>query len=243
MLKAKDFRKIARESLKGNWPLAIGTGFLSILFGATIFYGGTTMNLDLNNDAGEQMVQHIQTVIAAPTLKNILMAIVGVLSVFLIVYSLITLIIGGAISLGYAKFNLNLINRNNPKVEDLFSQMNRYKAGFVMRFFRGLYILIGLLLLVVPGFIALYAYSMAPYILYENPDMTGREALKASKELMKGNKWRLFCLGFSFIGWNILCSFTLGIGGLLLHPYQEAAGAAFYREIKWENMKHQVGME
>ena len=243
MLKAADFRQIARQSLKGKWPLAVGTGLLATMLGGTIYYGGTSLNFEFEEENIVKVVEYGKTVIAAPTLKNIIWGVVGVLSLILIVYSLVTVIVGGAVSLGYAKFNLNLINRNEPKVEDLFSQMNRFKAGFVMRFFKGLYIIGGLLLLIVPGIIAMYTYSMASYILYENPQMTGKQALKASKELMNGNKWRLFCLGFSFLGWNILCGLTLGIGGLFLHPYQEAAGAAFYREIKWEKMKQQAGME
>ena len=42
---------------------------------------------------------------------------------------------------------------------------------------------------------------------------------------------RLFCLQFSFIGWSILCTLTLGLGNLALRPYEMAAIAAFYREI------------
>ena len=73
---------------------------------------------------------------------------------------------------------------------------------------------------------------MTPYILYENPGMKAKEAIKASKALMKGNKWRLFCLEFSFIGWSLIAAITLGVGILFLRPYIEAAGAAFYRDIK-----------
>ena len=57
------------------------------------------------------------------------------------------------------------------------------------------------------------------------------EAIGRSKELMMGNKWRLFCLQLSFIGWNLLCVLTLGIGYLWLTPYQNAAETAFYLEV------------
>ena len=95
------------------------------------------------------------------------------------------------------------------------------------------------LLLVIPGIIASYSYAMAPYILYENPGMRPTAAIKASKELMRGNKWRLFCLQFSFIGWALLCALTAGIGNLWLHPYQETAQASFYRQICWERSNGQ----
>ena len=48
---------------------------------------------------------------------------------------------------------------------------------------------------------------------------------------MSGNKFRLFCLDLSFIGWDILGMITLGIGMLFVRPYQQAAKAAFYREV------------
>ena len=54
---------------------------------------------------------------------------------------------------------------------------------------------------------------------------------------MEGNRWRLFCLEISFIGWAILSALTLGIGNLWLRPYTESATAAFYREISGTKMQ------
>jgi uncharacterized membrane protein len=50
--------------------------------------------------------------------------------------------------------------------------------------------------------------------------------------MMKGNKWRLFKLNLSFIGWGVLCVLTLGVGSLFLVPYVSAASAEFYVELK-----------
>ncbi len=93
------------------------------------------------------------------------------------------------------------------------------------------YVLLWSLLLIIPGIIATYSYAMTEFILAEHPDLTASEAIAQSKEMMSGNRWRLFCLHFSFIGWDILSSLTLGIGNLWLRPYKQAANAAFYREI------------
>ena len=78
------------------------------------------------------------------------------------------------------------------------------------------------------------AYSMSGFIMAENPEMTAKEAMQVSEKMMAGNKWRLFCLQFSFIGWQILCILSLGIGFLWLTPYMNAATAAFYDEISRE---------
>ena len=72
---------------------------------------------------------------------------------------------------------------------------------------------------------------MTLYILAENPELTAGDALKKSKAMMRGNRWRLFCLSLSFIGWDMLCVLTLGVGSVWLVPYKQAALAAFYRDI------------
>ncbi|MBQ9845309.1 MAG: DUF975 family protein [Oscillospiraceae bacterium] len=245
MLKAADFRKIAREGLKGNWLLAVGAGLIAVLLGGTII---TTTGSSGGSSGGSSepmpdplsFQQAMDGVTTEPVIVNFLLAVIGITSVFAILYLIVSLIIGGAVSMGYARFNLNLVNRTNPDIRDMFSETGRFKAGFVMQFLTTLYVLLWSFLLVVPGIIASYSYKMAPYILMENPDMTASDAIKASKELMNGNKWRLFCLEFSFIGWSLLAAVTLGIGMLFLRPYMEAAGAAFYREIKWERHKQTV---
>ena len=106
-----------------------------------------------------------------------------------------------------------------------------YKNIVKIMFIRNLKIFLWSLLLIIPGIVKGYEYRMIPYLLAENPELTANEAITRSKEMMDGNKWRLFCLNFSFIGWDILAMFTFGIGNLWLNPYKEAAKAAFYREV------------
>ena len=105
-------------------------------------------------------------------------------------------------------------------------------------FLRGLYTLLWALLLIIPGMIAVYDYSMTNFILNEHPELTANEAIALSKGMMRGNRWRLFCLEFSFIGWMLLSALTLGIGALWLIPYSHAAYAHFYREVSTEYMAH-----
>ena len=118
-----------------------------------------------------------------------------------------------------------------PGFEALFAYLPNWKTTTLTRLWKGLYILLGTILLVIPGLIMGYTYAMTDYILAEHPDMAPGEVMKGSKAMMEGNRWRLFCLQFSFIGWMLLSSLTFGLGNLALRPYQEAAYAAFYREV------------
>lgn len=76
-----------------------------------------------------------------------------------------------------------------------------------------------------------YRYAFCFMILAEYPQMGVVSALRSSANLMRGKKWRLFCLRFSFIGWILLTFCTCGIGMFFLIPYMQAADAAFYDDI------------
>ena len=72
---------------------------------------------------------------------------------------------------------------------------------------------------------------MTPFILYDKKEM-GTKAIDLSMKMMKGRKMELFILYLTFIGWGILCIFTLGFGYFWLVPYINASLAGFYEEVK-----------
>lgn len=90
--------------------------------------------------------------------------------------------------------------------------------------------------LLIGGIILGYAYKMIPYLIHEYPDLSTREILRLSREMMRGHKWDLFVLEFSFIGWGLLCILTCGIGFLWLIPYMGTAEAHFYEDLKAETI-------
>ena len=76
-----------------------------------------------------------------------------------------------------------------------------------------------------------YMYSMAHIIMADYPSVGAIEALRLSRQMMKGNKFRLWCLDLSFIGWYLLGACACGLGAYVVTPYQYVARAAFYHEI------------
>ena len=121
-----------------------------------------------------------------------------------------------------------------PEAGALFAPFKQYArtVGAVLLVF--VYTLLWTLLLVIPGIIKAYSYSMTFYILRENPEMTAGDAITASQKMMDGHKMDLFLLSLSFIGWAILASITFGIGYLWLIPYIYTAYEAFYETLKKE---------
>lgn len=117
----------------------------------------------------------------------------------------------------------------------MFDGFKDYKRIFITMLLVGIYQFLWSLLLIIPGIVKSYSYSMTYYILADEPEMKYDAAIEKSMRLMQGHKLDLFLLDLSFIGWAILCLFTLGIGAIFLAPYVETAHAKFYEDLIAEN--------
>ena len=246
-----DYRMLARDALRGKWKTAVLTGIAASALGATIV---SSSNSAVSNSNQAKDI-HFE-LFSQPNGGRLL----AVLLAGIVLWAVLQLIVGGAVQLGYAHFNLNLVDGNDAAISDLFSQKDRLWDGFCMKFLQGLYIALWSLLLVIPGIVKTYSYAMTPYIMSEHPSLTANEAITESRRIMDGNKWRLFCLAFSFIGWELLCvlpmlagfswvvaafsdaaamgvalvtllAVPLSAGFFVVRPYEEAAWAVFYRDI------------
>ena len=133
---------------------------------------------------------------------------------------------------GYITFFLRIIRDENLDYGHLFDGFNQYFRIFLAELLKGIYILLWALLLIIPGLIKEYSYAMTEFILKDNPEMSGEEAICESMRLMQGHKMQLFLLDLSMIGWLILSILTLGIGLLFLLPYNYTAHAHFYEDLK-----------
>lgn len=95
-----------------------------------------------------------------------------------------------------------------------------YLTGHVLTFFLGM--------------IAVLRYSMAIFVLIEEPYRTVGECICLSKDMMAGNKMRLFKLHVSFIGVLLLGYLTFGLGSLWITPYMISTNIFFYLSVKEE---------
>ncbi|MDR2942027.1 MAG: DUF975 family protein [Treponema sp.] len=145
----------------------------------------------------------------------------------------------GAFSLGFAGYFLKRIRGEQFETKNIFDGFSRFFSSFLLVFFTILFSYLWSLLLIIPGIIKAYGYSMAFYIMYDNPKIKPLEALKKSQIMMKGYKWKLFLLQLSFIGWVLLCMlFTLNIGFIWLNPYRSLSMANFYENLKKNQEKN-----
>lgn len=187
-------REVARTALTGNWKAVVLFMFLYYLI-----TDGVGMVLDLFFST-TQMVP-----IEDPLTGEYIQQTVGYGS------GIYSLLISGPAAWGLSKYMLDFFRNKKTEITTLFEGFSYFGKAFVLLILMGVKIFLWTLLFIVPGIIATFRYSQAFYVLIDHPEYSANQCLKESSLMMKGNKWKLFCLELSFIGWIILASVPAGI--------------------------------
>lgn len=121
------------------------------------------------------------------------------------------LLVSGPFSLGLVIYLIGLFRHQETQVTRVFDGFERFGKAFVLFLLIGIFIVLWTLLFIIPGFIAAFRYSQAYYIMHDNPELSAMDCIRESKQMMAGNKAKLFFLVLSFIGWGILAALPSGI--------------------------------
>jgi len=105
---------------------------------------------------------------------------------------------------GYIIFLLNTARASGACFGNLLDGFSFFLKIIALNLLEGLFIGLWSLLLIVPGIVAQYRYSMAIYLLCDHPEMSPLACIRESKRLMSGHKAELFVLDLSFLGWALL---------------------------------------
>lgn len=172
-------------------------------------------------------------------------------------------------SFGYTSYALRMARNEQPGVGHLFDGFARPLRVLWADILVTLFTLLWTLVIVVPlsfllvlsgldgvnsgyilGTVAViavlavtYRYRLTSYFIIDDPACTARMAVRRSKQVMKGWKWSLFCLDFSFFGWMLLSAVLSSLISWFLPvvitdvlcfwvmPYRAASEANFYDAI------------
>ena len=146
-----------------------------------------------------------------------------------------TLFLSGPLYVGLNMAYLH-ITRGDKEVTigSAFEGCYDFKSNLVLGLMHNLIIWLWSLLLIIPGIIKGFSYSMAYYIKADHPEYGWRECLEKSETMMKGYKFKYFLLNLSFIGWILLSIVTFGLASFWVSAYMSTASAVFYDELKRE---------
>lgn len=188
---------------------------------------GATPNAQLN----EQALGRLTGNWALPIVACLIAAILQSGGGLPLVGPIVALIIAGPIRLGLTAFFLTVARGGRPDLGMIFHGFRFFANALIAYLAMALFIFLWSLLLIVPGIIASLAYSQTFLLMAEDSRLGPLEALRLSKQIMMGKKWKFFCLGWRFFGWILLCMLSCGIGFLWLAPYMTTACARFHDDI------------
>jgi len=158
------------------------------------------------------------------------------MGIFLIVFLAIILfrvLIGTVVEVGCQKYFVQA-TEEEFSINHVMSGFKKGKYGNIVltMLYRGVLLFLWTLLLIIPGIIKSYAYRFVPYILADNPEITPKRAIELSNQMTNGQKFDMWVLDLSFIGWYILGLLALGIGVLFVNPYPNQTFAQLYVTLR-----------
>ena len=144
----------------------------------------------------------------------------------------IALFIVGPISIGLATYSLSIVNEEDYSYNQIATGFKYFFKALFLYLLFNISVLIGTILLIIPGVVIFLMFSQIFYIIAENPQIGVIDAFKKSASLMKNKKLQYLGLGLRYILFFILGVFTLGIWWLWLTPQMYVSFAIFYKELQ-----------
>ena len=206
---------------------------------ASLLSGGVNLNFNTSDaQAGYQGASQVFSHLIGGDLLSALLgmafAMVSALALVLVLAAALCwgILISPVIDVGQCRYMIQ--NRaGTVSLGTLFSGFtNSYWNTVSGMFYANLRIFLHFLLLIVPGIIKMYQYTFVPFLLAENPDLDPARAAEISALMTDGEKWNIFVLDLSFLGWNLLGGLLFGIGTLFVHPYYQATRAELYAAMR-----------
>ena len=213
-----EIRQESLALLKGNWGAGVGA---TLLYGITCFVAIFIVLLIMTVFRTPTSPENVQT---TSLLTQIASSVVTIFIIYPIAFGLMTMF-------------LPFVRGEKPlQAGGLFYSLKAPYYGKAIGVYLLTYIftLLWTLLLIIPGIIKALSYSLAPYILADNPELTANQAIEQSMKMMKGHKAKLFLIYLGYLGFALLSIVGLCIPLLWLMPYYLTVFAKFYEEVKSE---------
>lgn len=205
----------AVDSLRNNWLKVFAV--ILICFAVSFVFSSvfTVFTVDIQSQMNVNDSQYAQGAISDKVyVFNYIELITKILPFYAISIAgeLVTL----CLSLALCNYYLSVALNANAELSVFFDGLRRWKESFVLYLLMTVMIFLWSLLLIIPGIVKAFSYSMAPFIKAQHPELSARECLSQSRQIMLGRKGDLFRLMLSFLGWLLLSALAVGVVDLVL---------------------------
>ena len=244
MWNRREIKARGKAAFKANyWPCVLVALLLLLFFGSGAATGArVTINQDVDETTQEQLTQEQEQAVTDVTeafesltvqeRRIAIGTITGILGTFGIIGVLLKIFVFNPLQVGcYRFFRKNAVDPTTG-VGVIGEGFGSFGHVFLTLFLRDLFILLWSVLLVIPGVMKAYSYTMVPFIIKDNPKLTAGQVLARSRDMMRGNRMKLFVMDLSFFGWALLSAVTFGLVAVFwANPYYQCSKAALYLEL------------
>ena len=209
MFERKKYKNFAKKQLSGRW----GVPILVTLF---VFVVSSIFSipdiLQLSRSGYFAAIWNNDSLAALDALNSVKSTS--------FITSIVSMIISAILEVATVGVYIKMSRSPEPVAfSDFIEGFNNWARATLGALWQYLWVFLWTLLFIIPGIIKTIAYSQMYYIIAEYKDVSVTKAMRISIEITKGHKWDLFVMYLSFLGWEILAAFTLGILNLWLLPY------------------------
>jgi uncharacterized membrane protein len=141
----------------------------------------------------------IELLIEIPVLLNDLPQFRNFALIISIIQLLIAFVWRIVEQIGLTKISLDLCYHQKSKISELFSHYRLFFRFLIGGILYGLIVLVGLILLIVPGIVWAIQFQFYPYLILEK-GLRPIEALRKSSKITKGVRWDLFVFALMLFG-------------------------------------------
>lgn len=230
----KDLKTKAKVLVKQHYWWMVLISFIITFVSGSGAGSGAASNSDRDSSSITEAINGIHSGSIEPA--TVLMVVIGIaifLIIFIAIFALIRAFVLNPIYVGCLRYILNAREGRRNFNDVVFAFNNSYLNIVKVMFFRDLKVSLWTLLLIIPGIVKSYEYSMIPYILAENPAIDSNRAFQLTKIMTNNDKMNIFVLGLSFLPWQFLAAITCFIVGIFwVNPYVNATMAELYIELR-----------
>ena len=211
----------AKDTLNNSYWVLVGLILLAGALGASS--GSFGLSFSFNGGMFKKLFS-----------EEVINIIRGILIAGSVISLCYTVFVGNVAAVGLAKLTTRAYRGEDFFILDLFHGFRdgRYWRVVGTMALMTLFVLLGCMLFVVPGIIIALGLFPLPYVLAENDELSGMDALRRAWEISNGHKANYFLFCLTFIGWFILNALTCGVLGVFfVNPYFELSKAGYYTEL------------
>lgn len=184
----------AKNVLRGNYWMAFLVCLLASVLTGGLSAGGSGAQVNYNvtdTDLTQLMNGQVD-----PTLIAAAIGVASMAAAFGLVIGLaFNFFVYGPIKIGQMRYFLESRESGSSVGQLFYGFKGEYIKNAAAMFLTDLFTALWSLLFIIPGIVKSLAWSQVPYLLAENPGMSGKRARELSDQMTMGHKWDLFVLG------------------------------------------------